>query len=83
MSSKARSWAADVLKLKSGTAVATVEGGKVVVKHSKKGVFVGGATVTKTDIEASNGVIHVIDTVLMPPMGKMGKMTKHMDKMEK
>jgi uncharacterized surface protein with fasciclin (FAS1) repeats len=29
-------------------------------------VMVNDATVTKADIEASNGVIHVIDTVLMP-----------------
>ena len=32
------------------------------------GVKVGGATVVKTDIAASNGTIHVIDTVLMPKM---------------
>lgn len=31
------------------------------------GVTVGNATVTQPDIEASNGVIHVIDTVLLPP----------------
>ena len=73
---KGKVMAADVLKLKSGTMVTTVEGGKVVVKHSKKGVYVGAATVTKTDIEASNGVIHVIDTVLMPPMEKTKKMSK-------
>ncbi|MFP4177657.1 MAG: fasciclin domain-containing protein, partial [Acholeplasmataceae bacterium] len=30
-------------------------------------VFVGGALVTEPDIEASNGVIHVIDSVLLPP----------------
>ncbi|MDO8883935.1 fasciclin domain-containing protein, partial [Pseudotabrizicola sp.] len=29
---------------------------------------VNGATITTADIEASNGVIHVIDTVIMPPM---------------
>ena len=31
-------------------------------------LMVNTATVTKTNIGASNGVIHVIDTVLMPPM---------------
>jgi thiamine pyrophosphate-dependent acetolactate synthase large subunit-like protein len=31
------------------------------------GVMVGGAKVTSADIECTNGVIHVIDTVLMPP----------------
>ena len=84
---KGKVMAADVLKLKSGTAVTTVEGGKVVIKHSKSGVFVGKAKVTKTDIEASNGVIHVIDTVLMPTMKKMDHMGKmnhdKMDKMDK
>ena len=73
---KGKVMASDVLKLKSGTAVATVEGSKVVVRHNKKGVYVGKATVVKTDIEASNGVIHVIDTVLMPPMTKMKKQAK-------
>jgi uncharacterized surface protein with fasciclin (FAS1) repeats len=33
---------------------------------TKDGVKIGDAKVTKTDIKASNGVIHVIDTVLMP-----------------
>ena len=45
--------------------VATVEGSKVNV-NAMNGVMVDGATVTKADIVASNGVIHVIDTVLMP-----------------
>ena len=31
-----------------------------------KGVVVSGATVTKTDIKASNGIIHVVDTVMIP-----------------
>jgi uncharacterized surface protein with fasciclin (FAS1) repeats len=31
--------------------------------------MVGGATVTEYDLSASNGVIHVIDTVLTPPAG--------------
>ena len=34
------------------------------VKDGK--VMIGGATVTKADISASNGAIHVIDTVLLP-----------------
>lgn len=46
---------------------ATVEGSKAMVKVADGKVMVDKATVTKTDIEASNGVIHVIDTVLMPP----------------
>ena len=55
--------AADVVKL---TSAKTVEGGNVAIKTTTKGVMVNNATVTKTDIAASNGVIHVIDTVLLP-----------------
>lgn len=57
--------AADVLKLKSGSLVKTVNGKSLVV-NNKHGVQVGNAKVVKTDIACSNGVIHVIDTVLIP-----------------
>ena len=56
--------AADVVKIHS----ARTAGGAVVpikVEHGK--VYVGPAKVVKTDIAATNGVIHVIDTVLIPP----------------
>jgi uncharacterized surface protein with fasciclin (FAS1) repeats len=56
--------AADVVKLNSAK---TLEGKSVPVKVSGETVKIGDATVTKTDIAASNGVIHVIDTVLLPP----------------
>ena len=55
--------AADVVKLSSAK---TVEGGSVTIKTSSSGVMVNNATVIKTDIATSNGVIHVIDTVLLP-----------------
>jgi uncharacterized surface protein with fasciclin (FAS1) repeats len=45
--------------------VLTVNGEKVFV-NAKNGVKVGGANVVAADIEASNGVIHVIDKVLLP-----------------
>jgi uncharacterized surface protein with fasciclin (FAS1) repeats len=54
--------AADVVGLDSAT---TVQGGSLTI-DTTDGVKVDGANVVKTDIEASNGVIHVIDTVLMP-----------------
>jgi uncharacterized surface protein with fasciclin (FAS1) repeats len=56
--------AADVVKL---TEAKTVEGSpvKITVKDGK--VKVNDANVVKTDIGASNGVIHVIDTVILPP----------------
>jgi uncharacterized surface protein with fasciclin (FAS1) repeats len=55
--------AADVVKLNSAK---TVQGQDVMIKASDKGVMVNDAKVIKTDIETSNGVIHVIDTVIMP-----------------
>jgi uncharacterized surface protein with fasciclin (FAS1) repeats len=54
--------AADVVDLDSAT---TVQGGTLAISTAD-GVKVDGAKVVKTDIEASNGVIHVIDSVLMP-----------------
>ena len=54
--------------LKSGD-VKSVEGSSLKVAVSTGKVTVGGANVVKADIKASNGVIHVIDKVLMPPAG--------------
>lgn len=56
--------AADVVKLKTAK---TVQGGLVTI-DTTAGVTVNGAKVVKTDIGASNGVIHVIDTVILPKM---------------
>ncbi|MES1157674.1 MAG: fasciclin domain-containing protein [Haliangium ochraceum] len=56
--------AADVVKLTSAT---TVEGRTVAITVAGSTVKVNNATVVQTDIAASNGVIHVIDTVLLPP----------------
>lgn len=57
--------AKDVMKLKDGTQVKTVNGATVKVTN-KHGVKVNNAKVIKTDIDCTNGVIHVIDTVLLP-----------------
>jgi uncharacterized surface protein with fasciclin (FAS1) repeats len=57
-----RVMAADVVKM---TAAKTVQGGSLAIR-ADKGVTVDGAKVVKTDIQAGNGVIHVIDAVLMP-----------------
>jgi len=46
--------------------VTTVQGGRLTVATAGGNVTVNGARVTATDIAASNGVIHVIDTVVMP-----------------
>ena len=55
--------AADVMKM---TSAATVHGQSVDIKVADGKVHVGGATVVTADIICDNGVIHVIDTVLMP-----------------
>lgn len=57
--------AADVVKLKNGTKVKTVNGASLTV-FNKHGVMVDKAKVVKTDIVGSNGVIHVIDSVILP-----------------
>ena len=56
--------AADVVKL---TEAETLLGKKVAIKVEGGKVMVNDANVVTTDIAASNGVIHVIDTVLLPP----------------
>jgi uncharacterized surface protein with fasciclin (FAS1) repeats len=53
-----------------GKNVKTVQGSPVAIKVDGGTVMVGKARVTKTDIQTSNGVIHVIDTVLLPPADK-------------
>lgn len=55
--------AAKVMKMKSAK---TVNGQEVTISTSGGKVMVNVATVVKADVMASNGIIHVIDTVLMP-----------------
>ncbi len=54
----------DVVKL---TEVKTVEGFKVKISVKDGNVMINDAKVIKADVKASNGVIHVIDTVILPP----------------
>ena len=55
--------AADVVKL---TSAVTVQGQAVSIEVKDGKVYVDGAQVVATDIKASNGVIHVIDAVILP-----------------
>jgi len=55
--------AADVVKLNSAE---TLQGKKLAIEVKDGSVMVDKATVTKTDIKCSNGVIHVIDSVMLP-----------------
>ncbi|MGB8698088.1 MAG: fasciclin domain-containing protein [Thermosynechococcaceae cyanobacterium] len=53
-------------EIKPGS-VPTVQGQPITIKVESGGVMVNDAKVVKADIEASNGVIHVIDQVILPP----------------
>jgi len=55
--------AKDVVKLSSAM---TVEGSKVTIDANDSGVMINNANVIKADVNAHNGVIHVIDKVLLP-----------------
>ena len=55
--------ASDVVKIKSAK---TVQGSSAKVKVMGSDVMIDNAKVTKTDIACDNGVIHVIDTVILP-----------------
>ena len=57
----------------------TLEGSKVEIEVVDGKVFVNDSQVTSTDIEASNGVIHVIDKVLVPGMDETGNNKKLID----
>jgi len=58
--------AAAVGKMHDGDKVKTVSGKEFTLGLKDNVVTVNGAIVSKTDIQASNGVIHAIDTVIMP-----------------
>jgi len=57
-------YAADVLQRSSAT---TINGQDVVFSVRNGSAYINNAKITVTDIQASNGVIHVIDTVILPP----------------
>jgi uncharacterized surface protein with fasciclin (FAS1) repeats len=56
--------AAKVVKLKS---IKTLQGGKVTVAVKGSNVFINKSKVVTPDVMASNGVIHVVNAVLIPP----------------
>jgi len=45
----------------------TVEGGDIIIHISDAGVKINDANVAAADIMASNGIVHVIDKVIIPP----------------
>ena len=56
--------AADVVGLDSA---ATLNGASIDISVSDNGVMINNANVIQADVAASNGVIHIIDAVLLPP----------------
>lgn len=54
----------DAAKLKKAK---TLQGSEIKIKAARNKVQINNANVVKADIECSNGVIHVIDTVILPP----------------
>ena len=61
--------AATAMSMTSPTSPPTVEGATLQVTKGRHGkLMINDATVTKGDIMATNGIIHIIDKVLMPPM---------------
>ncbi len=70
--------AADAMAMKSPTSPPTVEGATLSVRTVGGKVKINNATVVKADVKADNGIIHAIDTVLMPPAGGANKMMHKM-----
>merc|ERR1712100_348588 len=57
--------------LKSSQRVKTLRGSTILVQKGWRGVYINGKSkVTKADVRATNGVVHIINTVLLPPQPK-------------
>lgn len=69
-----------ILAMKSGARIKTLEGESLILRKTGGVILDPGmgakATVTKTNIKADNGYIHVIDTVLIPPSIQRAMMAK-------
>ncbi len=70
---KGKVMSGDVVKISEAE---TLSGQKFNIKTNDEGVVINKSKVIKTDISASNGVIHVIDTVLLPPTADSQKTSK-------
>jgi len=57
----------DLMGMKSPTSVSSLNGAKLTITHTKSAIKVNKAAVIKPDLTASNGIVHTIDAVLMPP----------------
>ncbi len=61
--------------VKDGLTAKTLQGSTVAFKVVDGKVMINGANIVATDVMASNGVIHVIDSVILPPAAPAGQMT--------
>jgi len=52
----------------TGVAIGMANGDSVMLSARDDGLYINDSRITATDIRASNGIIHVIDAVLLPPM---------------
>jgi len=68
-----RVYSSDVLALKE---LKTVQGGKLIAALKEGQPNINGAGLVLTDVDASNGVIHVIDSVLLPPAEKTSSISR-------
>lgn len=59
-------------QLEDGLNLASIQGAPLTIAIDSVGPMVNGASITAADIEAFNGVIHVIDTVMLPPANGSG-----------
>jgi uncharacterized surface protein with fasciclin (FAS1) repeats len=57
------------LRAANGTSLTTAQGGKLLVQAKGDAVYVGGAKVAVPDVTASNGVVHVVESVILEPNG--------------
>ena len=55
--------------LLSSGQVQMLDGNRAAITANEFGAFIAGAKILATDIQASNGIVHVIDSVLLPPSG--------------
>lgn len=56
--------------LTQGLTASTVQGDNVTLTHTNNAWYINSAKIIATDLEAKNGVVHVIDSVIMPPMSE-------------
>lgn len=60
--------AAALAEMMDGVPLTMLDGQEAVVTATEDGIFINEAQIVVTDIDAANGVIHVIDAVILPPM---------------